>query len=210
VSAASPTDVLRPGLLAGRSLLLAGAAELTDSGRESEALFAALGASVARVVPGEAGEIGEQERLTGEAVAAAVERLGGSAGALVVDCGSLLAEDSEPALLACMQAVWDLTRASAERCFIADGQGGRVILQAPEDARGAHARAAVAALENLARTLSIEWARYQTTAVAIAPGTDTSAGEVASVCAFLASPAGDYFSGCLLDLRGPRPSTAHA
>jgi hypothetical protein len=42
--------------------------------------------------------------------------------------------------------------------------------------------------------------------VTIAPGTETGAGEVAALSAYLASPAGAYFSGCLLDLRGKAPS----
>ena len=33
------------------------------------------------------------------------------------------------------------------------------------------------------------------------PGDTTTAGEVAALCAYLASPAGDYFSGCLLEMR---------
>ena len=60
------------------------------------------------------------------------------------------------------------------------------------------ARAARAGLENLARTLSIEWSRHAITTVAIAPAPDTDAGELAALCAYLASPAGAYFSGCLL------------
>ena len=71
-----------------------------------------------------------------------------------------------------------------------------------------HAGAACAGLENLARTLSIEWARYAITLVTIAPGAQTSAGEVAAVTAFLASPAGAYYSGCLFDLRGAAPRPA--
>ena len=55
-----------------------------------------------------------------------------------------------------------------------------------------------------ARTLSIEWARYGITVVAVAPGAETTREEVAALCAWLASPAGAYFSGCLLDLAGPR------
>src|ERR671934_252664 len=47
-----------------------------------------------------------------------------------------------------------------------------------------------AGLENLARTLSIEWARHAVTTVAIAPGASTSAGELAALVAYLASPAG--------------------
>ena len=65
----------------------------------------------------------------------------------------------------------------------------------------AHAEAARAGLENLARTLSIEWARLGIRPVAIHPGTETPAGEVAELAAFLASPAGAYYSGCRFDLR---------
>jgi NAD(P)-dependent dehydrogenase (short-subunit alcohol dehydrogenase family) len=48
----------------------------------------------------------------------------------------------------------------------------------------------------------VEWARHSITVVAIAPGAASTAEEVAALCAYLASPAGAYFSGCLLDLRG--------
>jgi hypothetical protein len=65
----------------------------------------------------------------------------------------------------------------------------------------AHAEAARAGLENLARTLSIEWARLEIRPVAIHPGAATPAGEVAELAAFLASPAGAYYSGCRFDLR---------
>ena len=64
-----------------------------------------------------------------------------------------------------------------------------------------HADAACAGLENLARTLSIEWARHGITPVTIAPGA-SAMGEAAALVAYLASPAGAYFSGCLLDLPG--------
>jgi NAD(P)-dependent dehydrogenase (short-subunit alcohol dehydrogenase family) len=203
-------DLLRSGLLDGRAVLVAGADELSEHGHEALAACEALGAGVARLAAGGDGDVEEQERITGEAVVQAIARLGGSADVLVVDGESLLADDSEAALGACMQAAWDLARASAERSFIASGEGGRVLLLAPNERGGAHARAAAAALENLARTLSIEWARYAITAVAIAPGERTEAGEVARLCAFLASRAGDYFSGCLLDLRGPRAAAAPA
>jgi hypothetical protein len=69
----------------------------------------------------------------------------------------------------------------------------------PRDA-GRHAEAACAALENLARTLSVEWARFEITAVAITPGPTTTAAEVAELVCFLLSPAGGYFSGCRFDL----------
>ena len=90
----------------------------------------------------------------------------------------------------------------AERAFLPDSRGGRIVYIAPRSDAGEHADAACAGLENLARTLSIEWARHGITAVAIAPGL-ASAAEIAALTAYLASPAGAYFSGCLLDLRGP-------
>lgn len=108
------------------------------------------------------------------------------------------------ALRACLEESWVLTRTLAEEMFLKHGLGGRIVYVAPPPDAGEHARAALAGLENLARTLSIEWARHQITAVTIAPGVGAgTAGEVAAITAYLASPAGAYFSGCLLDLRGP-------
>jgi len=102
-----------------------------------------------------------------------------------------------------LQASWNVTRALAGRAFIERAAPGRVLLLAPPAGAGAHAGPAAAGLENLARTLSTEWARYGITTVAIAPGADTGAQDVATVACYLLSDAGAYFSGCLLDLRGP-------
>ena len=55
-------------------------------------------------------------------------------------------------------------------------------------------------LENLARTLSIEWARHGIRLVAILPGAATEADEVAELAAFLASRAWEYYSGCAFRL----------
>lgn len=77
--------------------------------------------------------------------------------------------------------------------WIAAGRGGKGVLVAPRDdepQRAAH--------ENLARTLSVEWARFGITTTAILPGSDE---DVAALVAFLASPAGDYYSGCAFTLR---------
>ncbi len=110
--------------------------------------------------------------------------------------------DARAALVGCLEAAWNVTRAVVNRAFLARGRGGRIIYIAPAAGAGEHADAARAGLENLARTLSIEWARRAITTVAIAPGEATTAGELAELTAYLASPAGAYFSGCLLDLRG--------
>ena len=96
-----------------------------------------------------------------------------------------------------------MTRAVVNVAFLPREEGGRIVYLAPRPLSGAHAGAARAGLENLARTLSIEWARHAITAVAIAPGDRTTDDVLAALTAYLASPAGGYFSGCLLDLRGP-------
>jgi len=127
---------------------------------------------------------------------------------LVVDGASVFAHaagagrgsaDAREALRACLEASWKVTRAVGNRAFLPNGQGGRIVYLAPSAEAASYADAACAGMENLARTLSIEWARHGITTVAIAPGTVS---EVAALTAYLASAAGAYFSGCLLDLRG--------
>ena len=105
-----------------------------------------------------------------------------------------------------MDCAWNVTRAVVNHAFLS-GRGGRIVYLAPASEGKTRleeqaAAAACAGLENLARTLSIEWARHGIAAVTIAPGAGTAAGEAAALVAYLASPAGAYFSGCLLDLRG--------
>jgi NAD(P)-dependent dehydrogenase (short-subunit alcohol dehydrogenase family) len=213
------TDLLRPGLLAGVSVLVAGAAEPADgSGKAGAAEPADTRGPVDLEVAVRAAcaELGARvshcatDALAGEAaveetVGAALAEVG-SIDLLVVDGAGLFAggEDARVALSACLDAAWSVTRAVASLAFLADGEhGGRALFLAPPPDAGPHAEAVRAGLENLARTLSIEWARHAITLVTIAPGEATPAGEVAALCAYLASPAGAYFSGCLLDLRGP-------
>jgi NAD(P)-dependent dehydrogenase (short-subunit alcohol dehydrogenase family) len=154
------------------------------------------------------------ETIVDEMVIAAVVE-GGSLDLLVVDGAGLFTReiadsgDARAALRACLDATWNVTRAAVNLAFLPDESrppGGRVrsiVYLAPAPSAGQHAGAACAGLENLSRTLSTEWARHEITVVTIAPGDTTTAGEVAALCAYLASPAGAYFSGCLLDLRGP-------
>jgi hypothetical protein len=77
---------------------------------------------------------------------------------------------------------------------------GLIALIAPPPGDAHHA-AARAGLENLARTLSVEWARYEIRPVAILPGRDEHA--TAELVAFLASKAGAYYAGCAFTLRQP-------
>jgi NAD(P)-dependent dehydrogenase (short-subunit alcohol dehydrogenase family) len=74
------------------------------------------------------------------------------------------------------------------------------VLLAPRPEAGPLAEAARAGLENLIRTVSVEWARYGVTAVMLAPGQDTLEADIGAVAAFLVSEAGGYFSGCRLTL----------
>lgn len=200
------TDVLRPDLLDGVGVLLAGA------GAGATVPHASAAPGVADACSAVGADVFEMGLLAAAASAleeteldAALERVhgdGGRPGVLVVDAWGLYAAAAgRLGLGACMEASWNAARAVANRFFIPSGAGGRIVFVCPPSGAGEHAGAARAGLENLARTLSIEWARYSITAVAVAPGAATAADEVGALVAYLASPAGAYFSGCLLDMR---------
>ncbi|HEY8625145.1 MAG TPA: hypothetical protein VIL82_03990 [Solirubrobacteraceae bacterium] len=116
-----------------------------------------------------------------------------------------LVHDAGPAfrtlgLQPALEQAWIATRAVATGALIPSGAGGKLILLCPRPDAGLHADAARAALENLARTLSVEWARHSITTVAVAPGTTTIAQELATFVSFVLSRGGDYLSGCRLDM----------
>jgi NAD(P)-dependent dehydrogenase (short-subunit alcohol dehydrogenase family) len=221
--------LLRADVLDGVFVLLAGAVVRDATGRASAdgdgdaiaqklaEVCSALGAQVLAWRPG--------------------ERVPGAVDALVVDCGASFAaaraaasgEDpataSRAALSECLDGAWEATREVANAAFIDARRAGRIVYlapaappasraaaapfaSAPTSAAAEHRDAARAGLENLARTLSIEWARHTITTVAIAPGASTRADELAALCAYLCSPAGSYFSGCQLDLRDGLASIA--
>jgi len=99
------------------------------------------------------------------------------------------AQDVQDAL----NEAWDAIRATK-----LPPSPGLIVLIAPPPGDAHHA-AARAGLENLARTLSVEWARHHIRPVAILPGRDEPA--VAELVAFLASKAGAYYAGCAFTLR---------
>jgi NAD(P)-dependent dehydrogenase (short-subunit alcohol dehydrogenase family) len=111
------------------------------------------------------------------------------------------AHDGVDGVRATLDGAWLAIRPVANRAWIEpDGaEGGRILLLAPRPG-GVHAEAARAGLENLARTLSVEWARFGIRPVAVLPGAGSAAGEVAELAAYLASPAGAYYSGCAFTL----------
>ncbi len=193
--------LLREGLLADLCVLVAGATgpDAHFSPAVSKAC-AELGARVHTCAFDAA-----EETVVDELLTASVAELGGL-DLLVLDGAGLFNDGVPGALRMCLDSTWNITRAVVNRAFLPADRAGRIVYLAPAPDAGTHAGAARAGLENLARTLSIEWARYGITTVTIAPGDDTAAGEVAALVAYLASPAGNYFSGCLLDLRGPSRS----
>ena len=195
-------ELLRDGLLDGVAVAVAGASGAVGVEEVSAAVRRLGGRAEARAIApaadAESGEAAAHERVT-----AALERLG-SLGAVVIDGAGLFtaAGSGKAALMDCLETCWNAARATANAAFLPAGEGGRIVLLAAA-AGGEHADAAAAGLENLARTLSIEWARYGITTVAVAPSATTSGQELAALVCYLLSPAGEYFSGCLMDLRGP-------
>jgi len=133
-----------------------------------------------------------------------------------------------------VEGTWLMTHAVATRAMIPEERGGKIVNVTLSPHHGlpgmAHSSAARAAVENLTRVLSIEWARFGIRLTAVAPGpmaTETlrtkypqpvvegvagtvplgrlgTEEEFGWLVAYLASPAGDYFSGAVLTLDGAR------
>jgi NAD(P)-dependent dehydrogenase (short-subunit alcohol dehydrogenase family) len=182
--------LLRPGLLQDTSLLLAGPPG--PFGSAVAQAFAGLAARVCTCLP---------DGQDGDAIDRAVAQAG-LIDMLLVDADALFRDAAPTALDSCLAAAWNVTRAVLNHAFLPAQRGGRIVYVTPAAHAGEHASAARAGLENLARTLSVEWARHDVNVIALAPGPATPAAEVAALAAYLASPAGAYFSGCLLDLSG--------
>jgi len=132
-----------------------------------------------------------------------------------------------------VEGTWLMSHAVATKAMI-PAEGGKILNVTLSPHNGlpgmAHSSAARAAVENLTRVLSIEWARFGITLVALAAGhfatetlrtkypqvvVDNIAGSVplgrlgteeefAWLVAFLASPGGDYHSGSVITVDGAR------
>ena len=128
---------------------------------------------------------------------------------------------------------WLMTHAAATKAFIPQG-GGKVLSVTLSPHNGmpgmVHSGAARAAVENMTRTLAVEWARFGIRLCALAAGqfdTETlrtkypeevtrnvatsvplgrlgTEEEMAWLVAFLASPAGDFHSGAVITIDGAR------
>jgi NAD(P)-dependent dehydrogenase (short-subunit alcohol dehydrogenase family) len=176
--------VLRRGLLEGRTVAVAGPLRPAVAECLTE-----LGAEVAPLAEGlddEAAERWADEHAPLHAV--------------VYDTAPVFSEGGRDGLMATLETVWPAIRAVAARAMIPAGAGGRIVLIAPAaDAPIPHIEAARAALENIARTLSIEWARHAIATTMIAPGGAGDA-DLATLVSFLVSSAGAYYSGCRFEL----------
>lgn len=175
--------VLRQGLIEGRDAALAGGVPAAVAQG-----LAGLGARTHELDPA----LDEDGTRDWAAAAAPLH-------ALVFDAAPLFADGGQARLGATLESAWVAARGVATGALIPGGSG-KVVLIAPRPAGGSFAAAARAALENLARTLSVEWARYGVSAVTIAPGARTADDELAELVCYLVSPAGDYFTGCVFEL----------
>jgi citronellol/citronellal dehydrogenase len=128
---------------------------------------------------------------------------------------------------------WLMSHAAATKAFIPGG-GGKILSVTLSPHNGmpgmVHSGAARAAVENMMRTLAVEWARFGITTCAVAAGqfaTETlltkyppevvanversiplgrtgRPEEIAWLLAYLASPAGDFYSGTTITIDGAR------
>jgi citronellol/citronellal dehydrogenase len=209
-----PSKVFQPGLLDGQVAIVSGGG--SGLGRASALELAALGAQV--VVCGRRPEpleetaaladggrvhahpcdIREEDQV--DALVAAVLERHGQVDVLVNNAGGQYmtpAEDITPkgfrtVLRLNVEGTWLMTHAVATRAMIPGGRGGKIVNVTLSPHHGlpgmAHSSAARAAVENLTRVLSIEWARFGIRLTAL----------------YLASPAGDYLSGAILTIDGAR------
>jgi citronellol/citronellal dehydrogenase len=250
-----PSKLFQPGLLDGQVALLSGGG--SGLGRASALELAALGARVVvcgrRLEPLEetaaaseggrceaiACDIREEDQV--EALVDDVLARHSRIDVLVNNAGGQFltpAEDITPkgfrtVIRLNVEGTWLMTHAVATKAMMG-GAGGKIVNVTLSPHHGlpgmAHSSAARAAVENLTRVLSIEWARFGIRLTALAAGhfaTETlrtkypapvvegvagtvplqrlgTEEEFAWLVAYLASPAGDYFSGAILTIDGAR------
>ena len=253
----SRSRVLAPGLLEGRVCVVSGAG--SGLGRAAALEMCRLGATVVgcgrREEPlAETGELAadldgafEHEPLdirdeegVDRFVAGTVERheridvlVNNAGGQFLSPAEAITAKGFRTVIELNVVGTWLMTLAAATKAFIPQG-GGKVLSVTLSPHNGmpgmVHSGAARAAVENMMRTLSVEWARFGISTCAIAAGqfdtetlrtkypkavVDNVAGtvpmgrlgteeEMAWLLAYLASPAGDFFSGAVITIDGAR------
>lgn len=225
--------IFAPGLLSGHVCVLSGAG--SDLGRASASELGRLGATVIGCGPlleplertaaaiGRAGGSAEavsvdvrDERAVDSLFDGVLERHGrvdslvNAAGESLSPAQASSAEGLRAAIELDVVGTWLMTHAAATKAMIPRG-AGRVISitrSPPEGEPGtASAGAARAAVENMMRTLSVEWARFGLRLLAVAAGrldaeAPSAEDEIAWLLAYLLSPAGDFLSGTVVTVGG--------
>lgn len=253
----APSQIFAPGLLEGQVCLVSGAG--TGIGRATALELAALGATVVgcgrRPEPiAETRELIEtaggsadavvtdirDEDAVGELLDGVLERHGrldvlvnNAGGQFLAPAETISAKGFRTVTELNVQGTWNMTWAAATKAFIPQ-EGGKVISITLSPHNGmpgmVHSGAARAAVENMMRTLSVEWARFGIRLTALAAGqfgTETmrtkypkevveavprtvplgrlgTEEEWAWLVAYLASPAGDFYSGTVITMDGAR------
>jgi len=252
-----PSRIFAPGLLDGQVCIVSGAG--SGIGRETALELARLGATVVgcgrRIEPLEetrdqiaafgaaadavSADIRDEDGV-GEMVDGVLERHGridmlvnNAGGQFLAPAETISAKGFRTVTELNVQGTWNMTHAVATKAFIPQA-GGKVVSVTLSPHNGmpgmVHSGAARAAVENMMRTLSVEWSRFGIRLVAIAPGQfDTEVfrtkypqvvvdtvpktiplgrlgrpEEIAWLIAYIASPAGDFFSGTVLTIDGAR------
>jgi citronellol/citronellal dehydrogenase len=251
------SSIFVPGLLDGQVCVVSGAG--TGLGKATALELARLGATVVgcgRRVEPLAETVGEIEGMGGrtesqamdirdddavEALFDGVLERHGRVDLLVNNAGGQFLSPAEAISPKGFRTVielnvvgtWLMTHAAASKAFIPQ-RSGKVVSVTISPHNGmpgmVHSGAARAAVENMMRTLSIEWARFNVKLCAIAAGqfdTETlrtkypapvaehvhrtvplqrlgTEEEMAWMVSYLASPAGDFVSGAVLTLDGAR------
>lgn len=257
----SHSQVFRDGLLDGQVCVVSGAgsglgreaalelvrlgATVVACGRREEPLAetAALAAGMAGSFEHETLDIREEEPI-GRFFDALLERherldvlVNNAGGQFLSPAEAITPKGFRTVMDLNVQGTWLMTHAAATKAFIPQG-GGKVLSVTLSPHNGmpgmVHSGAARAAVENMMRTLAVEWARFGIKTVALAAGqfaTETlltkypqvvvdnlersipigRAGrpeEMAWLVAYLASPAGDFYSGTTITMDGARDNWA--
>jgi len=252
-----PSRIFAPGLLDGTVALVSGAG--SGIGRETALELARLGATVVgcgrRLEPLQetaslvsdlggsfdpvAADIRDEQAVEAmvDGLLARHDRLdllvNNAGGQFLAPAETITAKGFRTVTELNVQGTWNMTHAAATKAFIPQ-EGGKVVSITLSPHNGmpgmVHSGAARAAVENMMRTLSIEWSRFGIRLCAVAPGQiDTDVfrtkypaelvetvprtiplgrlgrpEEMAWLIAYLASPAGDFFSGTVLTVDGAR------
>jgi citronellol/citronellal dehydrogenase len=261
MSESSHSQVFRDGLLEGRVCVVSGAG--SGLGRETALELARLGAAVVGCGRRE-GPLAETAELAADLAGAVehealdvreegpVDRFfdgllerHGRLDVLVNNAGGQFLSPAEAitpkgfrtVIELNVQGTWLMTHAAATKAFIPQ-QSGKVLSVTLSPHHGmpgmVHSGAARAAVENMMRTLAVEWARFGIKTCALAAGQFATealltkypreivdnlersipigrAGrpeEMAWLVAYLASPAGDFFSGTTITIDGARDNWA--